>query len=136
MAAFTATLVSKSPNADGRIVAIVSYSNGTTTVKRQYTFDSNSSLESLRAMVASELANVSATYDLYLALTPGPLNLTPPSPSAAEIAQAAWARDLLTVRQMQVGVALGIFDAADSTLAAAKARVIANYLPAYLDLLR
>lgn len=134
--AWTATLTSKTRDAQGRIVAVVTLTDGQTTDVQTYTTDTapadNKWLIRLAKDRAAQLDANKAYVDNLPAVGAAVDFNVSTGPTAAEIAERAWAADYRLLRQSEIFVEQGLLANDNPQLVALRTRVANNVLPAYV----
>lgn len=139
--AWTATLVSKSRDAQGRIVAVTQLTDGTVTVTDTFTTDTAPSVNlwltrQLKDRAAQLDAN--AAYVASLPAAGSPIDLTvSTAPTAAEAAAATWQAEYRTLKQMNQALADGLIQSNNAQRTAQITKVNNTFVfPDYLQYLR
>lgn len=134
--AWTPTI--KSVNkAQGSIVFVVSYSNGTETVEKQYSSANIVDMEWVKRQIRNDISTMDTLYTLADSLQLGVLNTTaatPPTPTQAEIDRNIWlAKYYKLTRAHTTLIVPGIITVSQPTYAALLADVKATIKPEYID---
>jgi hypothetical protein len=135
---YTATINSKE-FIDGALKVSVQFSDGTTTVTESCI---PQNYDGLKHWVRSRLEtfnsgkDIDGTLNLYEAIDPNEPVKVVPTPTAAEVARQAWFENYykwLKVKETLIDT--GILTGNETKAAQLKAKVTADFLPAYLDYL-
>lgn len=139
--AWTATLTSKSRDAQGRIVAVVQLTDGTVTVTDTYTTDTAPSVSLWLTRLTKDRAaqlDANAAYVASLPAEGSPIDLTvSTAPTAAEVAAATWRTEYAALKQMNQALADGLIASNNPQRTAQITKVKDTFVyPDYLPYLR
>lgn len=137
--AWTANYLDSWARDDGRIVARVVYSDGTTKVVLEHILESLDGLADAARAQASRLEAATAAKSKFI-LQPGALiDLTPasatPAPTPEDQSKQAFVDDLRKLRQYRKALDLGLISADDKNLTDLAAALKGEWLDAYLNFL-
>ena len=139
--AWTATLVSKSRDAQGRIVAVVQLTDGTVTVTDTYVTDTAPSVSLWLTRLTKDRAaqlDANAAYVASLPAAGSPVDLTVnTAPTTAETALATWQDEYRKLKQMNQAVTDGLITSNNAQRTAQITKVNNTFIfPDYLPYLR
>lgn len=126
--AYLATITG-SEQTGGNLKVNVSYGNGTSTVLESYHFPTGFSQPVLDDSISRKLANLNAIETTAASVPSGLWTgspYSPPTPTQAQIDQTTYNTNLALYSKYQVEVALGLRSAADSSVTALKATLLAS----------
>jgi hypothetical protein len=133
--AWTAAVISKQ-KVSGKVQILVRVTDGSLTFDQYFTADFHSAtVEWLKGAVTDWIGSISDSYALADAITVGAFDLTPASATPAEVARANFRADCILMRRYAKAKNAGIITGTEQFMVDLKERLLANYLPAYIDLL-
>lgn len=129
--AWTANLKSTA-RIDDQTRLVIEFTDGVKTVEKAYFF---SSKQGLKNLVQAELKRIEELNSFTDSLSTGSVDLTPDTPTQAELDRKEYANDLSTYRHMVSGVNLGLFTGQENQITNLKTKLINAFKTAYIDLL-
>lgn len=128
--AYTAKITQKN-NEGNRIVVVVEFSNGTTTLSENIIVVSDGDLARKVKGKIKQLEYIESTFDDLI--VGGFINTSEPTPTQAELDKNEWQNDFSKLQRLKIAIGLGILNGDEALVTNLRTKIKTNFKPEYIN---